>query len=140
MKLKIYKVNPEAKIPSYSHEGDAAFDLYSCEDIVLSSLEKKVIKTGIAMAIPKDYVGLIWDRSGLAAKHSITTLAGVVDSGYRGEISVVLINLGKQDFKVNKYDRIAQMLIQPVVKVGFEEVDNLSDTSRGQGGFGSTGY
>ena len=139
MNIKIKKLHPEAKIPSYKREGDAAFDLCANEDAVLAPNEKKVIKTGIALEIPLGFVGLIWDRSGLAANHALHNLAGVIDANYRGEIGVVMINHGKNPYTVNKHDRIAQMLIQPVHQVHFEEVDELSDTHRGEGGFGSSG-
>lgn len=139
MKIKIKKINPDAVIPKYAHEGDAGFDLCSIEDYILKPMERRTVKTGIQIEIPKGYFGSIRDRSGLAAKHSIHTLAGVVDSHYRGEIGVVLINLGKEEFKINKEDRIAQMLIQPVLIGEIEETDSLSETSRGEGGFGSTG-
>ena len=92
------------------------------------------------MAIPLGYVGLIWDRSGLAAKHSLHTMAGVIDSGYRGEVGVVMINLGKDEFVVEKGMRIAQIIIQPCLNVDVAEVESLDDdTDRGAGGFGSTG-
>ena len=139
MEIKIQRMDKSIELPKYSHEGDAALDLKSSEDYALKPMEQKIFKTGIRMAIPAGNVGLIWDRSGLAAKNSIHTLAGVVDSGYRGEIGIVLINLGKEDFKVEKGMRIAQMLIQPVVNANVVEEDGLDGTKRGDGGFGSTG-
>jgi len=125
-------------MPHYIHEHDAAFDLRSAVNETLKPAEKKIIKTGIKMAIPEGYAGLIWDRSGLAAKHSLHVLAGVVDSEYRGEVGVVMINLGKDVFEVEKNMRVAQMLIQPVVHPEIEEAD-LDKTAREEGGFGSTG-
>jgi dUTP pyrophosphatase len=98
------------------------------------------VKTGLAFAIPSGYVGLIWDRSGLAAKHGLHKLAGVIDAGYRGEVGVVLINHGSESFTVEKGMRVAQMLIQSVERVSLTEVEDLDETKRGEGGFGSTGH
>jgi dUTP pyrophosphatase len=139
MKLQIQRTTKEVDMPSYSHDGDAAFDLRAAEEGVLKPGEKKVFKTGLKMAIPSGHVGLIWDRSGLAAKNGVHVLAGVVDSGYRGEVGVVLKNLGEEDIEITLNMRIAQMLIQPVVSANLEETENLDDTERGEGGFGSTG-
>ncbi len=138
MKLKIQKI-ADVPLPKYAHPGDAGMDLYSAEDLVLKPGERKVVKTGICVAIPEGHVGLVWDRSGLAAKNSLHVLAGVIDSGYRGEIGVVLINLSDEKFEITKGMRIAQMLIQPVVSVEIEETKSLDETSRNEGGFGSTG-
>lgn len=138
MNIKIQRVE-DVKLPSYAHPGDAGLDLYSAEDFRLKPGERKIISTGIKMAVPVNHVGLIWDRSGLAAKNSIHVLAGVIDSGYRGKIGVVLKNLGDEEIKITKNMRIAQMLIQPVVSATIEEVDSLDETSRNEAGFGSTG-
>ena len=139
MKIKVKKLNPDAKLPRYSHKGDAGADLYSIEDKILRPMERYGFHTGISMEIPEAYVGLIKDRSGLAVKNGLHTLAGVIDSEYRGEIGVVLINLGQEDFEIKGGDRIAQLLIQKVENAEFTEADELSDTARKQGGFGSTG-
>jgi dUTP pyrophosphatase len=139
IKVKIKKIKDNAIIPKYAHQGDAGVDLYSTEDYLLKPGERVLVSTGISMAIPEGHVGLIWDRSGLAVKHSLHVLAGVVDSGYRGEVCVVLKNLGHEDLKVTKAMRIAQMLIQPVISAEIEESDSLDETSRNKGGFGSTG-
>ena len=139
VRLEIELLGRDILLPSYSHPWDAAFDLRSRVDEVISPMERKVIPTGIKVAIPPGHAGLIWDRSGLAAKNGLHTLAGVIDSGYRGEVGVVLINLGKDTFTIEKGMRIAQMLIQPVVCAGIVEVASLSQTARGEGGFGSTG-
>lgn len=138
--VKFTKCHPDAITPKYAHEGDAAFDMHSVEDVLLKVGEKKIIHTGIKLAIPKDHVGLIWDRSGMAGKFGIHVLGGVMDSIYRGEVLVVLKNLGEEDFQIEKGMRIAQMVIQPVVTVKLEEVDSLDDTERGDGVFGSTGF
>ena len=137
--IKYKRIHPDAKIPSYAHEGDAGMDLYSVEDYVLKPGEKIIVKTGIATEMPEGYFGSIRDRSGLAARYAIHVLAGVIDCNYRGEIGVVIINLGKEEFSISKGDRIAQVLIQTVEHVNILEVNELSETSRGKDGFGSTG-
>jgi dUTP pyrophosphatase len=139
MKVKIKKLNPEAKIPSYAHPGDAGMDVFALEDIVLKPGEPNRIRTGISLEIPVGYVGLVWDKSGLSTGHGLKTLAGVVDAGYRGELQIGLINLLTESYELKKHDKIAQMLIQSVEQPEVEEVSELSETSRGEGGFGSTG-
>lgn len=139
MKVKILKTDPEVKMPDYANPGDAGMDFYSAEDIVIKPNERKVVKTGIKMAIPVGYVGLLWDKSGLAAKKGIKTMAGVIDAGYRGEVGIVLHNLGEDDFVIEKNMKIAQMLIQPIHSPEVEEVLDLDETERGEGGFGSSG-
>jgi len=138
-KLVVYRVDKSIALPRYAKQHDAGLDLPSREEVVLQPGEKRVIMTGLKFAVPANHVGLIWDRSGLAAKHSLTTMAGVIDSGYRGEVGVVLINHGKEPFTIEKGMRIAQILIQPVVTPHIEEVEVLDETERGGGGFGSTG-
>ena len=138
MQLKIKKIDDSMDLPKYAHEHDAAFDLMASVDMVINPGEKQLVPTGISMAIPKGHAGLIWDRSGLAAKNSMHVLAGVVDSGYRGEVKVVLMNLGKEEFKVEKKMRVAQMLIQPVANPEIVEGE-LDETARNSKGFGSTG-
>ncbi len=139
MEINVKKLDKEVELPDFAHEHDAAIDLRSAEEGVLEPGEKKIFKTGLAFAIPKGYAGLIWDRSGLAAKNSIHTMAGVIDAGYRGEVGVVMINLGKEPFTVEKGMRIAQMLFHPILNVKINEAEELDDTERGAGGFGSTG-
>jgi dUTP pyrophosphatase len=138
MELKIRRIHPEAKLPSYGHKGDAGLDLFSCADYVLGAGEVKAIQTGIKVAIPRGYVGLIWDKSGISLK-GVHKLAGVVDAGYRGEVQVVMINLGKAPYEIKKGMKIAQMLIQPINEVEVIEAEDLDDTLRGEDGFGSTG-
>lgn len=138
MDLKIKKVRPDAKLPRYSHPGDAGLDLFSSMDVVLKQKEVEAVPTGIKVAIPDGFVGLIWDKSGLSLK-GVHRLAGVIDSGYRGEVKVVMINLGDSPFVVDKGMKIAQMLVQPVTMVRVVEAADLEDTTRGEGGFGSTG-
>ena len=139
VEVKINRIDKTVDAPFYAKQGDAAFDLRSSEERMIKPGEKHIVKTGLKVAIPAGYVGLIWDRSGMAAKHALHCLAGVIDSGYRGEIGVVMKNLGESDFLVEKNMRIAQMLIQPVESASLVEVDSLDDTERGTGGFGSTG-
>lgn len=139
MIVKIKKLVDYIDTPVYAKEGDAAFDLRSAEEKEIKPGERELIKTGIKIAIPKNHVGLIWDKSGLASKNGIHIMAGVIDSGYRGEICVVLKNLGNEVFKIEKNMKIAQMLIQPVILAELKEVDKLDETNRGENGFGSTG-
>lgn len=138
MELKIQRI-AEVDLPNYAKPSDAALDLRSAADAVLKPGERKVIPTGLKMAIPENHVGLIWDRSGLAAKNGLHCLAGVIDAGYRGEIGVVLLNTGSDEFKIEKNMRIAQILIQPVVQAKISEVNELDETHRGSTGFGSSG-
>ncbi len=138
MKLRVQKIDRDARLPLYQHPGDAGLDLFSAVEDILAPGEVKSIPTGIKMAIPEGYVGLIWDKSGLSLQ-GVHRLAGVVDAGYRGEVKVVMINLGKEPLAVKKGMKIAQILIQPVVTVEVAEAGELDGTSRGEGGFGSTG-
>ncbi len=126
-------------VPENAKEGDAGSDLRSSEDIIIPANGRCLVPTGISMAIPKGFVGLVWPRSGLAVKHGLDSGAGVIDSGYRGEIRVLLFNHSEIDFKVVRGDRIAQILIQKVEAPQFIKVDTLDETERGEGGFGSTG-
>ena len=138
MELKVKKIHPAAKLPVYGHAGDAGFDLFASVDLDLGPGEVKAVPTGIKMAIPRGHVGLIWDKSGISLK-GVHKLAGVVDAGYRGEVQVVMINLGREAYAIKAGMKIAQMLVQPVHEVAILEADDLDDTSRGEGGFGSTG-
>ena len=126
-------------LPSYQHEGDAGLDLRSAKKCVIKKGTRETVPTGIKVAVPSGYVGLVKDRSGLAAKQGIHTLAGVIDSGYRGEVSVVLHNLSEEDFSVDVGMRIAQLLILPIACVKINETP-LDETSRGEKGWGSTGH
>lgn len=139
MTLHIKKISETAILPRYVHPHDAGMDLYSNETITLQLQERKLISTGIALAIPPGYVGLIWDKSGIATNHGLKTMAGVIDAGYRGEIKVLIHNLSNQPYTVQAGTKIAQMLIQPVEQKKIIEVTELDDSSRGEQGFGSTG-
>jgi len=138
MEIKVKRIHPEAKLPVYGHPGDAGFDLFACESLVLAPGEVRAVPTGIALAIPRGFVGLIWDKSGISLK-GVHKLAGVVDSGYRGEVRVVMANLGHAPYEIQAGMKIAQMLVQPVQETKIVEADSLDGTSRGEGGFGSTG-
>ena len=139
VELKIHRTDKSVEMPFYAKANDAAFDLRSADVKLVKPGEKVIVKTGIRMAIPEGYAGLIWDRSGLAAKNGLHCLAGVIDSGYRGEVGVVIKNLGEEEMLIEKNMRIAQMLIQPVESARIMEVEELDDTDRGEGGFGHTG-
>jgi len=141
LELKIIKLDKDAIIPKYAHKGDAGMDVFSIEEKIVKSGESAMVKTGIAIELPKNTEAQIRPRSGLALKNMITLLnsPGTIDEGYRGEIGVIIINHGKKDFKITKFMKIAQMVIKPIMKVSIKEVNKLSDSERGKGGFGSTG-
>lgn len=139
MELKIKKLHADAKVPSYAHSGDAGLDLYSLIEMTIPMGGRVLVGTGVAMDIPNGFVGLIWDKSGLSTTHGLKTLGGVVDAGYRGEVKVGMVNLGTEDYTISVGHKVAQMLIQKIEHAEVVEVEDLSDTSRGEGGFGSTG-
>ena len=142
-KILIKKLNPNVVLPTYKTNGASGMDLMAFieEPIKISPRSSYLVPTGLSVAFSEDYEVQIRPRSGLAAKNSITVLntPGTIDSDYRGEIKIILYNHGKEDFIVNNKDRVAQMVLTPVVKMELEETDNLPDTLRGKGGFGSTG-
>jgi dUTP pyrophosphatase len=131
MKINIKKINPEARVPVRDKVGDAGYDLFSVEEKTLAPGERYTFKTGVAFEIPAGHVMLIWDRSGLAVKHGITTLGGVVDPNFRGEVGVCLLNTGDESHTVNVGDKIAQFIIQTAGEFNFVETDELSDSARG---------
>ena len=143
VKVLFKRLNHKARLPKYKTDGSSGMDLMACidEKIIISPQESKLIPTGIAIAIPKDTEIQIRPRSGLAAKSNISVLntPGTIDSDYRGELKIILFNHSKDKFTVNDGDRIAQMVLMPVLKVEFEETNELPETIRGPGGFGSTG-
>lgn len=139
MKIKIKKLDPEAKLPSYAHPGDAGLDLYALERVEIKPGERVKIRTGLAMELPEGYAGLWWDKSGLSNNHGLKILGGVLDAGYRGELLVGLINLSRETYVVEKHHKVTQMLVQKVERAELEEVMELNDSARGIGGFGSTG-
>jgi dUTP pyrophosphatase len=137
--IKAKKLHPDAKIPAYAHPGDAGMDIYSLESVVIKKGDRKRLRTGISMELPEGFVALVWDKSGLATTHGLKNLGGVIDASYRGEYFVTLINLGQEDYTVEKGDKIAQVLIQKIERAEIQEVEELTDSKRGAGGFGSTG-
>ncbi|NJO45532.1 MAG: dUTP diphosphatase [Oscillatoriales cyanobacterium RM1_1_9] len=141
MKLKVIKLNPDAILPHYAHAGDAGLDLFALEDRAIAPGESQLIPTGIAIELVPGTEAQVRPRSGLALKHQITVLntPGTVDAGYRGEIGVILINHGKTIFQVTPGMKIAQLVIAAVLQVELMEVSQISETTRGAGGFGSTG-
>lgn len=142
LQVQLKMLDPELEAPSYAHPGDAGADLRAREDVVLQPGERKLVPTGVAIALPFGYVALIHPRSGLATKHGLTIVnaPGTVDAGYRGEISVTLLNTDtSQAIELKRGDRIAQMVIQRVEHAQFLPVTELSESVRGTGGFGSTG-
>ena len=142
-KVLIKKLNPNVNLPAYKTSGASGMDLMAFidESIKIAPNSSYLVPTGLSMAFSEDYEVQIRPRSGLAAKNSISVLntPGTIDSDYRGEIKIILFNHGKEVFLINNKDRIAQMILTPVVKMEFEETDNLPDSIRGDGGFGSTG-
>ncbi len=143
VKVLIKKLSPEVELPSYKTQGSSGVDLmaYISSTIIIKPKTSCLIPTGLSLAFSKDYEIQIRPRSGLAAKNNISVLntPGTIDSDYRGEIKVIIYNHGNEDFIVNKNDRIAQMILTPVLKIEFEEAEELPETVRGDGGFGSTG-
>lgn len=142
MELKIKKLNENAHVPHYAHPGDAGLDLFACEEVDLAPGSSALVRTGIAIELPAGTEAQVRPRSGLALKHGVTVLnsPGTIDEGYRGEVGVILINHGSEPFHIAPGAKIAQMLIKPVITAQVVEVDELTDTRRGEGGFGSTGY
>ena len=143
VKILIKKISKEVITPKYKTDGSSGVDLsaFLDKEVVIKPNSSELIPTGLQVAIPEELEIQIRPRSGLAAKESIGVLnsPGTIDSDYRGELKIILFNHGKEDFIINNGDRIAQMVLVPIVKMEFEEVDSLPNTVRGQGGFGSTG-
>ena len=142
-KVLVKKLDPNVELPKYKTEGSSGLDLMAFIDnpIKISPNTSALVPTGISVAISNDLEIQIRPRSGLAAKSSVTVLntPGTIDSDYRGEIKIILFNHGKEDFIIKNKDRVAQMILAPIIKIEFEEVDELPNTIRGSGGFGSTG-
>ena len=143
VKVLIKKLDQSVELPIYKTTGASGMDLMAFikQPIKLAPNRSCLVPTGLSIAFPEDYEVQIRPRSGLAAKHNITILntPGTIDSDYRGEIKIILFNHGSKEFKINNKDRIAQMILTPVLKIDLEESDNLPDTVRGKSGFGSTG-
>lgn len=138
MELRIKRLKPDAKLPTYAHPGDVGLDLYSLEDHVLNPGERHIFFVGFALEFPEGYAAIVKDKGG-TSKNGLHTMGGVFDAGYRGEYNVNLANLGNEPYHVKKGDKIAQLVIFPVVIAKLVESNELSDTSRGHGRFGSTG-
>lgn len=139
VKVKVKKLKENAVVPRYAHEGDAAMDLFSTEDCVVAVGKRVLVSTGIAMELPEGYFASIRGKSGLALKKGICILGGVIEHGYRGEYGVVVLNTGDEDFEIKAGDRVAQVVIVPVATAEVEVVEELSETTRGEGAWGSTG-
>jgi dUTP pyrophosphatase len=140
--VQVRRLPHAAELPAYAHAGDAGADLVAAADVELAPGQRAAVPTGIAVAIPDGYVGLVHPRSGLALRHGLTVVnaPGTIDAGYRGEIQVLLVNLDPvEPVRLRRGDRIAQLVVQPVVRAEFAEVSELPQTARGEGGFGSTG-
>lgn len=141
MEIAIKKIEPNAKAPTYAYGTDAGMDLYAFWKTVIPAKSREVVSTGIAVAIPRSYAGLIWDKSGIAVKQGLKVMGGVIDSGYRGEVLVCLLNTTDEDIVIEAHQKIAQMLIQPVINANIiisEELPEAED-ERGDKGFGSSG-
>ena len=142
VRVALLRLDAELPPPSYAHPGDAGADLMTTVDVTLAPGERTLVPTGVALALPDGYVGLVHPRSGLAARHglSIVNAPGTIDAGYRGEIKVLLVNLDHSTpITLRRGDRIAQLVVQRFERAAFEEVDILDDSVRGTGGYGSTG-
>ena len=141
MTVKFRKIDPAAILPSYAHPGDAGMDLRSVEELVVESGGRKLVRTGLVMMLPPGYEAQVRPRSGLALKNGVTVLntPGTIDEGYRGEVGVILANLGAEPFRVEKGAKIAQIVIAPCTRAEIVETSEVDETARGAGGFGSTG-
>jgi dUTP pyrophosphatase len=142
MEILVKRLDPDVSLPARAHLGDAGLDVYASEDVSLKPGERTSVGTGIAVAIPEGYAAFVLPRSGLAAKHGISLVnaPGLIDSGYRGEVRVLLINLDRDEaVTLRRGERIAQLVVQHVEDVTLKEVDELPSSARGEGGFGSTG-
>ena len=141
MTVRFQRIHPAAVLPQYAHPGDAGLDLCACETLTISGGAWALVRTGLILELPAGTEGQVRPRSGLAIRHGVTCLnaPGTIDSDYRGELQVILINLGHEPFVIARGDRIAQLLVQRVESVVFREVAELPPSGRGAGGFGSTG-
>ncbi len=139
MKLKIKRLHPDAILPNYAHPGDVGLDMYSVEECVLNPGERRIVNCGFALEFDAGFAAIVKDKSGPTKNFGVQTMGGVFDAGYRGEYNANLINLGTEPYKIEKRQKIAQLIIFPVAIAELEEVSELSDSSRGEGRFGSTG-
>lgn len=139
MKLKVKKLRPDAKLPTHGHPGDAGVDFYCAEDVLFPAGKQERVSTGIAIEIPEGYVGLIWDKSSISFNLGLKVMGGVIDSSYRGEIIMNLLNVSNKDVLMTKDHKIAQLIIQKFEHCDIEEVSEISQTVRGEQREGSTG-
>lgn len=141
MTVRFKRIHPDASLPAYARPGDAGMDLHSVDELVIPRGGRALVHTGLVMQLPPMFEAQVRPRSGLALKSGVTVLntPGTIDSGYRGEVGVILANFGDADFKVAKGDRIAQLVVAPVTQAEVVEVSEVDETDRGAGGFGSTG-
>ena len=142
VRIKIKLLDKSLPLPKYAHKDDAGLDLFSAIDCIIEPYERKLVPTAIKVAIPVGYAGFVQPRSGLAIKHGIALVnsPGLIDSGYRGEICIIMVNLDKDnEFNIRKGDKICQLVIQKVEEAELIEVDDIGESDRGEGGFGSTG-
>ena len=141
MTVKVLRSDPAAQLPVYAHPGDAGMDVRSIEELTLAPGARALVHTGLVLMLPPDAEAQVRPRSGLALKHGVTVLntPGTIDAGYRGEVGVILINLGAEPFTVEKGMKIAQIVVSPVAQAEIVEVESVDETDRGSGGFGSTG-
>ena len=141
MTVKVLRTDPAAQLPAYAHPGDAGMDVRSVEEVVLEPGGRKLVRTGLVMMLPPGYEAQVRPRSGLALKNGVTVLntPGTIDEGYRGEVGVILANFGAEPFRVEKGAKIAQIVVAPCTRAEIVETDEVDETVRGAGGFGSTG-
>ncbi len=140
MILKVKKLHEDAKLPTKGHPGDAGMDFYAVEDVLFPAGKQERVPTGVAVEIPEGYVGMIWDKSSISFNLGLKIMGGVIDSGYRGEIIMCLLNVSSKDVLLPKGHKVAQMIIQKYEDCDIEEVSELSETVRGHGREGSTGH
>ena len=139
MQIKVKKLREDAKLPTHGHPGDAGMDFYCVEDVIFPPGKQEIVRTGVAIEIPEGYVGLIWDKSSISFNLGLKIMGGVIDSGFRGEITMNLLNVSNKEVLITKDHKIAQMIIQKFEYCDILEVEELSETVRGSGREGSTG-
>jgi len=141
VELRVERLDPSVQLPSYAHDGDAGLDLAASASLTLAPGGRAAVPTGLRVAVPDGWVGLVHPRSGLALRHGLTVVnaPGTIDAGYRGELKVLLVNLGDTPVTITAGERVAQLVLQPVGHATVVEVESLDETSRGDGGFGSSG-